>query len=287
MKLRKTLPVVAAVAALALVGCTNTESGAPDATPSEGTHRTWAEIQESGVLQVGTIVDYPPNEYKTDDGQPTGWAVELVSAIADELGVEVEWTILNFDGILPRIQEGSIDLGVGSFTDTVERQQVVDFVNYYEAGTLWAAPVGSGIDPDDACGFSVAVMAGGTQYLDELPRRSEECVAAGKPAIEIMSFDGQPQVTNAVIQGQADAFSADSPITVDAVSVLDGKLEVIGEMFDSAPYGFPVARGSDLAPEVQRALQTLIDNGTYLKILKAGNSEMGAIEQASINAGAE
>ncbi|QIM18499.1 ABC transporter substrate-binding protein [Leucobacter coleopterorum] len=252
-----------------------------------GSARTWDGIQKSGVLHVGTITDYPPNEFKTDDGKPTGWAVELVEAIAKKLDLKVEYELLLFDNILPRIEGGAIDLGVGSFTDTQEREKVVDFVNYYSAGTLWAAPKDSKVDPDNACGLRVAVMTGATQLLTELPERSEKCEAEGKKPIEILPYTGQPEVTNAVLMGAADAFSADSPVTIDAISALDGKIAIVGEMFDTAPYGFPVPRDSELAEPVRAALQELIDDGSYNKLLKKYNSESGAVTKATINAAKE
>ena len=83
-----------------------------------------------------------------------------------------------------------------------------------------------------------------TQEVDELPAKSKACTDAGKPAIEILKFDGQDQATNAVVLGQADAMSADSPVTLYAIKQSNGKLEQAGEIFDSAPYGWPVKKGS-------------------------------------------
>ena len=289
MKFRSPVAIALAVGALLLTACTNAGPGAGEAGPSDApaVSRTWAEIEESGVLKVGTIVDYPPNEFKTPEGEPTGWAVDLVAEIADELGLEVEWTVLTFDAILPRIQGGTIDIGVGSFSDTKERQQVVDFVNYFEAGSLWAAQSGSSIDPENACGLKVAVMATGTQHLDELPARNQACLDAGKPGIEIQPYTGQPEVTNAVVMGKADAFSADSPVTVDAVTQLDGQISVVAEPFDRIVHGLPLPRGGGPGPRAREALQRLIDDGRYLEILKSGNSQQGAIETATINAATE
>lgn len=289
MKTRISATALIASTALILAGCTSNveaEAGAGDGSATAGDPRSWAEIQESGVLRVGTITDYPPNEFKTDDGEPTGWAVELVEAMADELGLDVEYELLLFDNILPRVQGGTIDIGVGSFGDTLEREEAVDFVNYYRAGTLWVAQEGADVDPDAACGLTVAVMTGGTQHLTELPEKSAACEAAGEEPIEILPFTGQPEVTNAVVTGQAAAFSADSSVSIDAVDTLGG-LEIVGEMFDTMPYGFPIAKGSELGEHAVAALQTLMDDGTYLDLLEAYHSELGAIDTASLNIAAE
>jgi len=286
MKIRFAIPALAAAAALALTGCVNDDSAVKDSGGDNASSVvTYEEIKESGVLVIGTDAEYPPNEYKDADGNPTGWGVELANAVAAEMGLEPEWQIMPFEGILPRIEEGAINMGSSSFTDNAERQKTVDFVNFLDAGSMWAAPVGSTVDPDDACGLTIAVQADTVQHTDELPAKSKACEDAGKPAIEILPFGGQPEATTAVIQGQAAAFSADFPVTVDAVNNTDGALELVGEMFDAAPYGFAVQKGSGMAEAVQEALQALIDDGTYLDILTKAGFEAGAITEATINAG--
>lgn len=290
MKIRFALPALAAAATLALVGCTNADTeGTAETTTESGTASitTWEDIEASGVLVIATDAAYPPNEYKDESGEPVGWGVELANAIAAELGLEPEWEIMDFDSILPRIEEGVVNMGSSSFTDTKERQKTVDFVNFLEAGSMWAAPAGADVDPDDACGLTVAVQQGTVQDTDEMPKRNQECIDAGKAEITVLKFDGQPEVTNAVIQGQADAFSADFPVTLDAVNQSGGELETVGEMFDTAPYGFAVQKGSGVAEAVQAALQTLMDNGTYLEILTAAGVESGAVTEATINAATE
>ena len=114
---------------------------------------------------------------------------------------------------------------MSSFTDTKEREQTVDFVTYFSAGILWAQTTGQADRPDNACGKKVAVQATTTEETEELPAKSKACTDAGKPAIEIIKFDAQDEATNAVVLGQADAMSADSPVTLYAIKQSDGKLE--------------------------------------------------------------
>ena len=298
MKIRYVVPAFMAVAALALTGCVD-NSAEEAANQNEAANVEGIEpdpdavallpddIKDSGVLTIGTDADYPPNEYKDANGEPTGWGVELTEALAAKFGLETEWEILSFDSIIPRIQEGALNLGSSSFTDTVERQKSVDFVNFLDAGSLWAAPAGSDIDPNDVCGLTVAVQSGTVQHLTEMVERNEQCAEDGKDPIEVLPFDGQPEVTQAVINGQADAFSADSPVTGDAVVKSGDELEVVGELFDAAPYGFATQKDSEMTKAVQAALQSLMDDGTYLEILTAAGIESGALDEATINAGSE
>ncbi|MBP1326616.1 polar amino acid transport system substrate-binding protein [Leucobacter exalbidus] len=297
MKIRYALPAFAAAALLTLTGCVNNDSGTDTEAPAEsgGSSVTVdeaavallpAEVKESGELLIGTDAEYPPNEYKDGDGNPVGWGVELATAVSEKLGLTPSWEILGFDSIIPRIQEGGLNMGSSSFTDTVERQKSVDFVNFLNAGSQWAAAPGSDVDPENACGLTIAVQATTVQDTDELPAKSKACTDAGEKAIEVLRFDGQPEVTQAVIDGRAAAFSADSPVTGDAVTKLDGQLELVGDLFDAAPYGFATQKDSDMTAAVQAALQSLMDDGTYLEILTSAGIESGALTEATINAGA-
>lgn len=296
MKIRYALPAITAALLLTLTGCVNNAEGEGEekAPQAEGIQPDKAavellpdDVKDSGVLTIGTDAEYPPNEYKDAQGKPTGWGVDLANAVAAKLGLEPEWEMLGFDSIIPRIQEGALNLGSSSFTDTLERQKSVDFVNYLDAGSQWAAPVDSDVDPENACGLTVAVQSGTVQHLTELVERNEQCKADGKEVIEVLPYDGQPEVTQAVINGQADAFSADSPVTGNAVAKSDGALELVGELFDAAPYGFATQIDSDMTKAVQAALQSLIDDGTYLKILTNAGIESGARDEATVNAGNE
>lgn len=286
---------VASAAALLFTGCVDNtvepttgpggDTGSTIAVDEAAVALLPAEVKDAGVLVVGTDAAYPPNEYKDADGNPIGWDVDLVDALGAKLGLEIKYEIASFDKIIPSITGGTMDLGMSSFTDNAERQKQVDFVDYYSAGILWAAPAGKTVDPDDACGLKVAVQATTYEHTDELPAKSQACVDAGKPAIEITPFDTQDAAANAVVLGQADAMSADSPVTGYAIAQTDGKLEAAGEVFDSAPYGFPVAKGSKLADAVQAAMQSLIDDGTYADILAEWGVEAGGVDTIEINAG--
>ena len=277
---------------LALSGCTkNSDTSGPTtattaakaAKVDEIAATLPEDIKSSGKLIVGVNVPYTPNEFKDPSGKIIGFDVDLMNAIASTLGLTAEYREADFAKIIPAIQGGTFNVGMSSFTDTKEREASVDFVTYFSAGSLWARPKGSDIGPETACGKKVAVQATTTQEVTELPARSKACTDAGKPAIEILKFDGQDQATNAVILGQADAMSADSPVTLYAIKQSNGKLEQAGEIFDSAPYGWPVKKGSPLAASLQKALEHLIETGDYKQIAANWGVEPGMITKPVIN----
>ncbi len=288
---------VGVMSALTLSGCgKNAESGS---TTSAGpTNSTVAvtpqkvdeiaatvpeDIRKSGKLVVGVTIPYTPNEFKDPQGKIVGFDVDLVNAVAGVLGLTPDYRESDFAKIIPSIEGGTFNIGMSSFTDTREREQQVDFVTYFSAGSQWAQRTGAGIDPNNACGKKVAAMAASTQVTDELPAKSKACVNAGKPEIQIITFDGQDAVTNAVALGQADAMSADSPVTAWAIKQSKGKLAAAGPVFDSAPYGWPVKKGSPLAQSLQKALEHLIASGDYTTIVSNWGLESGAIDKPLIN----
>ena len=240
-------------------------------------------VRDAGTLVVGTNLTYAPDEFKDPQGAPTGWGIELVQALAARLGLSADLRDAQFDNIIPGVKGGKYDVGWASFTDTVERQQSVDFVDYYNAGIQWASQAGKTVDPDDACGLTIAVGTGTYQETDELPAKSQACVDAGKEPLNLLKLDTQGDITNAVVLGRADAMSADSPVTQYAVSQTGGKLQLAGDIFDAAPFGVALAKDGEMAPAIQAALQSMIDDGTYGAILEEWGVQAGAIQTAEIN----
>jgi len=296
MRARYVLPALAAAAALMLTGCVDNSTPATSDTDSSSAPTIEkddaaaalvpAEVADTGTLVIGTDAAYPPNEYKNEAGDPIGWGIELAEGIAAKLGLEPEFQIAKFDNIIPSVTGGKADIGESSFTDNVEREKQVDFVNYYTAGIQWASPKGKDVDPNNACGLKVAVQAGTTEDTDEVPAKSDACVAAGKPPIEKLKFDTQDAASNAVVLGQADAMSADSPVTLYAIAQTGDKLQPAGETFDVAPYGIVVAKDSELTKAVQAALQSMVDDGSYQAILDDWGVADGGIDEITINAAA-
>lgn len=295
MRARYALPALAAAAALLLTGCVNNSTPNPGGATGGASTVTKddaaaamvpADIAKAGKLIVGTDPTYAPNEFKDNAGNPIGWGIEIVNAVAAKLGLTTEFQVSKFDNIIPSVTGGKADIGESSFTDTVEREKQVDFVNYYTAGIQWASPVGKVVDPDNACGLKVAVQATTYEDTDEVPAKSDACVKAGKAPIDIKKFDTQDAATNAVVLGQADALSADSPVTLYAIAQTKGKLQPAGKTFDVAPYGLVVAKDTDLSKAVQAALQSMVDDGSYKKILDQWGVADGGIDEITINAAA-
>ncbi|MGV9821365.1 ABC transporter substrate-binding protein [Nocardia xishanensis] len=277
-------------AALVLAGCTtNTEETGPTVSKVQVDKVTAIadqlpdKVKQAGKLVIGVNVPYQPNEYKDASGKIVGFDVDVMDAVASVLGLEAEYVESAFEKIIPAIQAGTYDVGMSSITDSKEREQQVDFTTYFNAGIQWAQQTGKPVDPNNACGKKVAVQATTVEHTDEVPAKSAKCVAEGKPAIDIKPFDEQSAATNALVLGQVDAMSADSPVTAYAIKQSSGKIETAGSVFDSAPYGWAVPKGSPLAKVLQAAVNHLIQNGQYKQITENWGVQEGAITQSVVN----
>ncbi|WP_067490241.1 ABC transporter substrate-binding protein [Actinomadura hibisca] len=242
-------------------------------------------IKSDGKIVIGTDASYPPNESVDPASRKiVGWDVDLATAVGAKLGLKTEFQNAGFDTIIPGVQSGKYELGVSSFTDNKEREKVVDFVTYYSAGTSWAALKGNpkGINPDDACGKNIGVQQG-TVQVDDLKARSKKCVDAGKPGINAVVRKQQTEVNNDLVAGKVDAMAADTPI-VGGAAKKTGKLELIGQTYDTAPYGYAIGKNAgQLKEAVLAAVKALVADGTYKKILTDAGVEQGAITDPVIN----
>ncbi|WP_283133504.1 ABC transporter substrate-binding protein [Rhizohabitans arisaemae] len=271
-----------------------TEQAAPSSAPSAPSSSAGNEfsamlpdaVKSDGKLLFGTDASYPPNESIDPATQKiVGWEVDLGEALAQKLGLQAQFENAGFDTIIPGLQSGKYELGLSSFTDNKEREKVVDFVTYYSAGTAWAVAKGNpkSLNVDDACGKKIGVQQG-TVQVDDLKARSEKCTGAGKPAIESVVRKNQTEVNADLVSGKIDGMLADSPIVGYAVKQTGDKLEIVGQSYDTAPYGVAIPKsGGQMKDAVLAALKALIADGTYKQILDKWGVADGAIADPVIN----
>jgi polar amino acid transport system substrate-binding protein len=243
-------------------------------------------IKSDGVIKVGTDTTYPPAEFLESDGKtPTGFDIELFSAVASKLGLKAQFESAPFDAIIPGVQSGKYEVGVSSFTINADRKKSTMMVSYYQVGTSWVAKKGNpaGINPDDACGKKIAVQTA-TVQVEDLKARSKKCTDAGKPAFTVDQYQAQTDANAAVVSGKNDAMLADYPVGVYAIQQSKDQLELVGEMYDAAPYGYVIKPDQQaFAETVRDAVKALIADGSYKTILDKWEVGSGAVTDSAIN----
>lgn len=296
LRLFGALALVALVTALAGCGDNGDDNKTADAGTStasiagvfnqEAADLVPQEIKDRGSIVIATDASYAPNEFFDEDGKTIiGTDADLAKALGKTLGLEVELKNATFDSIIPGLAAGKYDIALSSFTDTKEREQTVDMVTYLTAGTGFYTTADNPTEVqtlEDLCGKKVAVQKGTVQQ-DDVEAQNKKC----DTPIDIQVFTQQTDVDLALSSGKAQVALADSPVAQYAVKQSDGKLKSTGKDYDSAPYGVAVSKKSGLTGAVHKAVQTLIDNGTYTAILKKWGLTSGAITESKINDGVE
>ena len=243
-------------------------------------------IKSKGTLTVAADATYAPNEFIGADGHTVeGMSPDLGHALGTVMGLKVKFVNASFDTIIPGLQSGKYDLGISSFTDTKEREKVVDFVTYFSAGTSFYVKAQGGPTINslaDLCGHKVAVERGTTQ-ADDATAQSAKCKKAGKPAVTVLVFPDQNAANLAVSSGRGQVGMADSPVAAYIVKKSSGQFKVSGKPYGTAPYGIAIPKGNGMAKPILDALKELMSNGTYMSILTKWGIQEGAITSPTIN----
>lgn len=218
--------------------------------------------EEAKVFIVGTEPTFPPFEFTDEEtGEITGFDIDLIKAIAEDQGFEVEVQNLGFDGLIMAVQSGSIDIIASGMTITEEREGNVDFSTpYINAGLALAVLEGNDeiAGADDLEGKKVAVQIGTTGASKAQELYDEGIIK------EIVTLNTVDVVMMELINGNVDAVINDLPVTQAYMSKQEGQIKLVGEPLNSEAYGFAVQEGNaELIEMINQGLQNVIDNGTY------------------------
>jgi polar amino acid transport system substrate-binding protein len=274
--------VLALAAALALTACgsdddtggeaTETSTEATEATESEMTESEMTEGTEGsteaggemstiteGTLTVCSDIPYAPFEFE-EGGEITGFDIEIMQAIADELGLELEVNAIGFDPIQSgtALNSEQCDVAASAMTITEEREENLDFSDpYYDAKQSLLTAEDSGISTiEDLSGVAVGVQSATTGETYARENAPDDA--------EITAFENPGDLLTALQANQVDAVLQDLPVNAEFARNNEG-FAVVEEYDTGEQYGFAVAEeGSDaLLANLNDALQAVRDSGTY------------------------
>ncbi|WP_447039946.1 ABC transporter substrate-binding protein [Streptomyces sp. DSM 118878] len=299
---------IAAVGAIAVAG-TLLLSGCGDQTKDKSgesasdaplADKLPKDIRDKGVIKVGSDIAYPPVEFKDKSGNTVGIDPDLGKALGKQLGVEFEFENGTFDTLLGGLRSKRYQIAMSAMTDTKNRQEGVDedtgkkvgtgvdFVDYFTAGVSIYTKKGDdqGIKTwADLCGKKIVVQRGTVSH-DLAKAESKKC--GGGKKISIEQFDNDQQAQARLRSGGADAGSSDFPVAAYAVKTSGGgkDFELVGEQVEAAPYGIAVSKKNpELRDAIKAALDAIIKNGEYGKIIAKWGVKDGAVEEATVNGG--
>lgn len=245
------------------------------------------DIKKSGVIRMAINPSYPPFESMAADGKTmVGVDPDLANAMGDLLGVKVKFVSTSFDAIIPALSAHKVDMAMSSIGDTKEREQTIDFATYYWNKTLLLVPKGNPkkLKADMACGAAVGVIRGSLQQNTFLPSQAPKCKKAGLKPPTSKAYQDGPQAQLALESNRIDAVMLDAPPLVDAAQKNPDKFQTVGPATRNPnPGGVAFPKGSKLVKPINAAINKLIENGTYQKILTKWHLGTISIDQSEIN----
>ena len=243
-----------------------------------------ADMRAGGSLDVATSATLPPMTFVGDDDKTlVGFDIDMAKAIAATLGLKAKITNAGFDTIIPGLQAKRFDIALSSIGVTLERQQVVDFVSYYNGGQGFLTAASSKLTIraiDDLCGHRVAVVTGSTQQ-STLEDAAGSCAKAGRSPWQVSTFPATNEAVLAIGGKRTDVLYAS--ISVVAYTAKKNPAFRVAGRYKRAVVGAALTKGSPLTRPVQAAVQHLIATGAYAKLLAKWGLVGNGIATAQIN----
>ena len=267
------LALSAAMLLTVLTGCGSSETAAPQdeqATEAQAEEQPAAEastlleqIKAKGKVVVGTEAQYAPYEFKDLDANFAGCDMWLAQQIADSLGVELEVVDMAFDGIIPAVQSGQVDLGIAAFTNTPERAEEIDFSDLYETSAQLLIVKAGNADTystkESLVGLKVGAQKGTIQ---------SQLIQSALPESELFELEKYPALALEVQNGNIAGLVVDQAVGEALVASSNGALEVSNFTFtaEEASFGKSVviAKGNeDLVEAVNEVINKVTADGSY------------------------
>jgi polar amino acid transport system substrate-binding protein len=246
-----------------------------------------AKVRTAGTLTLGTTIlpgaQGLPHGAELN-GKDVGVDVDLRDAVAKVLGIE--WNVQNstFASIVPGVQNGKYDVGQGNFGVTAAREKVVDFATYLTDGQSFlgrtAVPANRITTLAGLCGLVVATTPGST-FQQILTDGAGKCAAAGKKPYTVQYFTDSGPIFLGLANGKVDIyFGPTLSLQYDAKHVPNTKF--LGQI-SSTTVGFVAAKGSPVTKALSDAVNKLIGDGEYAKILAKWGVTSSGIASSTVN----
>lgn len=252
MNLKRVL-IIGLIALFALVACNSNDDSNADNSDDE-----------KEVYKVGIDVTFPPFEYKEGD-EYKGIDIDVINAIGEEEGFEVEILPMDFKNIIPSLLSGELDIGMGGMSITEERKEKVDFTDpYYDSYLTMVVSEDSSFESiEDLEGEIVSAKKGttGGLYAEEIAEDMD---------VEVRLFDSSPDMFQEVANGSSAAFFEDEPVIAYGIKQNpDYGLKIVGDPLNDTKAGIALKQGnSDLVEKINSGLQKIRDSGEYDEIVE-------------------
>ena len=239
---------------------TETQEPAADTTSSK-----LDQIKANGKLLVGTEAQYAPYEFKDLDANFAGCDMWLAQQIADSLGVELEVVDMSFDGIIPAVKSGQVDIGIAAFTKTPERAEEIDFSDLYETSAQLLV-----VKTGNADVYSTKGALAGQKVGAQKGTIQSQLIQSALPDSELFELEKYPALALEVQNGNIAGLVVDQAVGESLIATSNGGLEVANFEFTAEEASFGkaavIAKGNeDLVAAVNEVINKVTADGSYQK----------------------
>jgi polar amino acid transport system substrate-binding protein len=264
--------------------------GAASAFAQDAASLVPADVRNRGTLRVGSQQTFPPVEFREPGKQEvTGASADLLAEVTKRLNLKLEYVQAEYAALIPGIEANRFDVASGGISDTEEREEKLDFVNYMVSG---GSILVRADDPTsyktiaDFCGKSVATLLGSRVIMTAVEKASDACVAKGAQPIRAEQLPSAPDARMQLDLKRVEGYLGDFPALVYMRAQLPGRYNIAGENYILTPYitswGFAKSRAG-LRDAVRKATQDMLADGSYKKILAKWGLDGGALPEITIN----
>jgi polar amino acid transport system substrate-binding protein len=249
-----------------------------------------ADVRAAGTLRIGSSVGgAPPSAYYPDgpDKPAAGQDIDIADAVAKVLGLKLRRQDASFETILPALGSGKYDVGTGNFGVTAERLRTIDFVTYIDDGQGFAVKKGSTAvrgrvtSLTQLCGLTIGTGAG-TTFEATLDAQKSACTKAGRKPYSVKVYSEDAAILTALQQGRIDVImSTINGLRYQAAQPA-AQTRFLGE-YHRLDVGFAFKKGSPLTKAFQAAVDELIKDGSYARILRKWGTSASAIPASRID----
>lgn len=214
-------------------------------------------------LSVVTDPSFVPFEMLDQEtGEMIGFDMDIIAEVAERAGFEYNLQTMDFNGIIPALQTGNVDIAIAGITITDEREEIVDFSDpYYDSGLriLVRADNDSVDELSDLEGLTIGTKIGSTSY-DYLMQNIEKNDG-------VTPYPGSSDMYMALMSGAVDAVFYDAPnVGYFARTRGEGKVKTVGQLYEGQQYGIALKSGSEWVAPVNEAIAEIKADGTYKTI---------------------
>ena len=252
------------MAAALILSATGTPAAA---APLAQTDDDWARVQAAGKIVVGVSADYPPFEFYDSNYQLDGFDIALFKAVAQQMGITVEFNDFAFDGLLTTVRLKQVDAAISAISVTANRRQLVDFSNLYYVGSdaalVKAANTGTILSATDLKGLKVGVEKG-TTYQNWV---QESAVDKGViPQENLVAFDNVDSMIRSLRAADGIDVAVLGSLPAQNYDARFSDIRTAGSNFNRQQFGIAARNGSTLIAQFNSALAKVQANGTYTKL---------------------